>query len=95
MKTIDEIKEQIIPILLRHNVGRASLFGSIVNGNMNEKSDIDILINLPIKYSLFDMLTVKFELEDTLGKKVDLVEFDGIKKSLKNEILSSQVKIIS
>ena len=42
----DKIREKIIPILKKHDVKRASLFGSIVSGNYTDKSDIDILVEL-------------------------------------------------
>jgi len=41
------------------------------------------------------MLGVKIELEEYIGRKVDLVEYTSIKEWLKEDILSSQVPIIS
>jgi len=93
--TIAKIKQEIVPILRRHHIQRASLFGSIVHGNMHEGSDVDVLVELPEEYSLYDMLGVKIELEEYIGRKVDLVEYNCIKEKLKKGILSSQVPIIS
>jgi len=93
--TIVKIKQEIVPILRRHNIQRASLFGSIVHGNYHKDSDIDVLVELPEEYSLYDMLGVKIELEEYIGRKVDLVEYTSIKERLKKDILSSQVPIIS
>ena len=42
---IDEYKDKIIEVLRKHDVKRASLFGSIVRGEMSSDSDIDILID--------------------------------------------------
>ena len=42
--TIKEIENKILPILRQYHVRRASLFGSIVRGEITEESDIDILV---------------------------------------------------
>jgi len=85
---IQAAKDQIIPIIKKYNISRASLFGSIITGTMHADSDIDILVQLPEKATLFDMLGVKVDLEEQLGRKVDVVEYEGIKPALKSNILS-------
>jgi predicted nucleotidyltransferase len=91
--TIYNLTEKIVPILKKHEVKRAGLFGSVVSGNATIESDIDLLVELDNGSSLFDFLEIKFELEQELEKKVDLVEYCSIKKSLKLPILSSEVRI--
>ena len=58
----DKIRETIIPILKKHNVKRASLFGPIVSGNYTAKSDIDILVELADELSLLDFIDIKLEI---------------------------------
>jgi len=91
---IDEIKMRIVPILQKYGVKRASIFGSAVRDEMREDSDIDILVEIEKDISLLDFVALKLELEDILGRKVDLVEFDTIKPKLKDRILREQVVII-
>ena len=88
------MKQLAVPILKKHEVIRASLFGSIVRGEVKKGSDIDILVEVPESKSLFDMMDIQFELEDVLKKKVDLVEYDLIKPRLKPYILKEQIKIL-
>lgn len=88
--TKDKIKETVVPILKKHNVKRASLFGSIVSGNYTDKSDIDILVELDDDLSLLDFIDIKLEIEDATKRKVDLVEYATIKPSLKKYILKHQ-----
>ena len=92
--TITDIKRLILPILQRHGVTVAGLFGSIVHGEMTDDSDIDILIEIAKDISLLDFVGIKLEIEDTLGKKVDLVEYDTIKPLLRERILNEQVQIL-
>ena len=95
MKTdIEEIKKKIILILKRNEVKRAGLFGSFVLDEMKRGSDIDILVEIEKDISLFDFLGIKLEIEEALGGKVDLVEYDTIKPILKDRILNEQVRIL-
>ncbi len=91
--TTQTIKKQIVPILKRQGVTKAALFGSVARGEAKKRGDIDILIKLKKGKSLFDFVGLKLELEEKLGKKVDLVEYAAIKPSLKDIILNEQ-KII-
>jgi predicted nucleotidyltransferase len=72
---IDEIKQKILPILRRHAVKRAGLFGSLVRGEMKKDSDIDILVEIDKNISLLDFIGIKQEIEDSLERRVDLVEY--------------------
>ncbi len=96
---IQEVKQTIIPILKKHGVIRASLFGSLVRGEMKKRSDIDILVELPKKITGFDYIGLRMDLQEdlekALKKKVDVVEYDGIKPALKKYILPEQIPIFS
>lgn len=89
------VKKTIIPILKKHHVKRASLFGSLVRDEMKQGSDIDILVELPKDYSLFDFIQVKLDLEDKIKQKVDLVEYASVKPILRKSIFSEQIPIYS
>ncbi len=93
MKTIEQIKESILPILKRYNISPAGLFGSYVKNENTEESDIDILIELKEKNSLLEFVRIKLALEDKLNKKVDLVEYQSVKPRLKDRIFSEEVRI--
>ncbi len=92
--TTESIKKKILPILKRQDVVRAAIFGSTARGEANKKSDIDILIKYKGQKSLFDLAGLKIELEEKLGKKVDLVEYSILPSLTKNKILKEQKKIL-
>lgn len=91
---IKEIKEKILPILQRYRAKRAGLFGSYVRGEIKEDSDIDILVEIEDDISLLDFVGIKLEIEEVLGREVDLVEYNTIKPLLRNRILKEQVAIL-
>jgi len=65
-----------------------------VRREMKEDSDIDILVELPKEKSLLDFVALKLELEETLGRKVDLVEYSTIHPLLKERVLREQVPVL-
>ena len=94
MKSIDQIKTQILPVLKKAGVTRSSIFGSYARGEETKNSDVDILVDFPEEKSLFDFVGLKLDLEDILEKKVDLVEYGAIKPLIKDQILSEQIPIM-
>ena len=91
---IQNIADKILPVLKRHDVRKAGVFGSIVRGEWTEGSDVDVLVELPPNLSLFDFIGIKLELEDVLGKKVDLVEYASIKPRIRERILNQAISIL-
>jgi predicted nucleotidyltransferase len=88
------VREKIIDILRRNDVRRASFFGSIVRCEMTEHSDVDLLVEFEGRKSLFDIAGLKIELEDALGKKVDVVTYRSLHPLLRERILTEQVPIL-
>lgn len=91
---VEEVKNKIIPVLRKHGIKKAALFGSLIRGESKESSDIDILVDIEKDISLLDFVGIKLDLEGVLGRKVDLVEYDTIKPRLKDRILREQVVIL-
>ena len=91
---IEEIKSKINPILKRYGVSKAAIFGSYARGEMREYSDIDILVEIEQDISLLDFIGLKLEIEEVLGKKIDLVEYCAIKPFIREKVLKEQVEIL-
>jgi hypothetical protein len=92
--TIEEIKDKIAPILKKYGVKKAGIFGSVARGESTEESDIDILVEIEGRMSLLDFAGLKLELEEILGRKVDLGEYSAIKPLIREEILKEVVPIL-
>ena len=93
-KEIDKIKKKIIPILKEQKVTKAGIFGSYARGEQKKKSDIDILAKLPESWSLLEVAHLKSLIEMALKRKVDLVEYEKIRKELRKYILNDEIQII-
>ena len=66
----------------------------MVRGEAREDSDIDILVEIESRMSLLDFVGLKLELEEALGKPVDLGEYSEIKPIIKKQILEEEVPIL-
>lgn len=96
--SIQTIKQLVIPVLKQYGIKKASLFGSIVRGDDNTNSDIDILVEIPDSYTGLNYFgfrgDLQNKLEQVLSKKIDLVEYRLIKSALKKYILPEQIQIL-
>lgn len=88
------VRDRIISILMRNGVKRAALFGSVVRGELTEGSDIDLLVEFEGRKSLLDIAGLKLELEDALGRRVDLLTYRSLHPLLRDRILAEQVQIL-
>lgn len=88
--TTQNIKRKIIPILRRQGVTKAALFGSAARGEMNQRSDIDLLVKLSRDKTLLDLAGLRLDLQQKLGKKIDILTYNSIHPRLRSRILSEQ-----
>lgn len=89
------IKRKVVPILKKNKVKKAGIFGSYATNKQKKSSDVDILVEIKDKkFSLFDFVGLKQELEEAIGKKVDLVEYSTIKPIIRDRILNEEIRII-
>lgn len=91
---VDEIKERAVHVLRENGVCRAALFGSMVTGEATGDSDVDMLVEFEGKKSLLDLVGLKLELEELLGRKVDVLTYSSLNPLLRENILKEQVIIL-
>jgi predicted nucleotidyltransferase len=67
----------------RWKIVELSLFGSALRDDFRPDSDIDLLVRFAVdaEWSLLDQARMERELENLLGRKVDLVSRAGIESS--------------
>ena len=90
--TLQDIKELVEPVAQRYGVEAINLFGSYAKGTASAQSDIDFRIDKGdvrgIKYS-----TLLLDLEDVLGKSIDLVTSASLDEDFKKRIEDEEVQI--
>ncbi len=93
MDVREKIKETIRETLIRKGADFVALFGSFARGDEKSGSDIDILVNFKSPVSLFDHAGIEMELEEKVGRKVDLVTRNALSKYLRPFIMNDLVTL--
>jgi predicted nucleotidyltransferase len=94
MEDVEKYKELILPILERYLIKRAAIFGSFAKNTATRNSDVGLLIEPGLGFTLFKMLILEEEISNVVNRKVDLVEYSAIKASIKNDVLASAISIL-
>ena len=73
--------EPITQLAQKHHVARLETFGSAVTGRLGKGSDVDLLVtfkSLPFQEHGQHYFGLKHDLEDLLGRPVDLLELEAV-----------------
>ena len=80
--TTEELAARIIPVVRRYGIKAVWIFGSYARGNASEDSDVDILIDTDgsTLTGLFSLGILYSELEEVLGKAIDLITLNALQQ---------------
>jgi predicted nucleotidyltransferase len=90
---VKQHREQILKIARQYGASRVRLFGSVVQGDSEPDSDLDLLVHFDDDRSLLDHVGLKQDLEDLLGCPVDVVDDEALHRSLRDRILAQAVTL--
>jgi predicted nucleotidyltransferase len=82
--------EQIEAFCRRNPIRKLSLFGSVLRDDFTEKSDVDFLVELlpNTRMGLFQFIGMQVELEEILGRKVDLRTASNLGDRFRDKVVS-------
>jgi predicted nucleotidyltransferase len=85
---------QVLPFIQKeYDVANIELFGSYLNKEQTEKSDLDLLVSFNKTPGLIRFIELENYLSDILKIKVDLVIKDSVKRILRDRILSNTLQL--
>ena len=90
---LSEKREEILRIAAKHGARNVRVFGSAATGELGEGSDVDILVDLDEGRSLLDLAGLMLELQELLGRPVDIGTAKGLKPRYRERILSEAVPL--
>jgi predicted nucleotidyltransferase len=97
MVTLDSILTKLSlhksEIFDKYNLKELGIFGSLVRGENNINSDVDMVVEYNVTPDLLRYIELENRIENILETKVDLVIKNSIRPELKNEILSEVIYI--
>ena len=90
---IQDKKNEIKAIANKHGAYNVRVFGSVARKNFTKDSDIDFLVNFNPKTSLLDWCSLRLDLEDLLGTRVDVASEKTLKSALKEKVLAEAIDL--
>jgi predicted nucleotidyltransferase len=91
MLTQDKIIEIVRSVASKYSLNGVYLFGSYATGTATENSDLDFRVVGGDLRSLYDIAALRLDLEDALGKSVDIVLTENIRESFYKEIENEEI----
>jgi len=73
----------------RHGARNVRVFGSAARGDDRPGSDLDLLVDMDAGRTLLDLVALKQDLEDLLGRRVDVVTERSLSPHLRDAVLAA------
>ena len=90
---LKEITAEVIKFADQYGIIKAGVFGSYARGEAEDESDIDLLLEFKEVIGLMKLGGLIIDLEEALGKKVDVLQFCAINPQIRDHVLQ-EVKLI-
>ena len=90
---LQEKREEILRLAAKHGASNVHIFGSVARGEDRPDSDVDFLVELQADRSLLDRVALIQDLEDLLGRKVDVATVKGLRDVWRDRILKEAVPL--
>lgn len=81
-------RQDILDVARVHGARNVRIFGSVARETESPASDIDLLVDMDAERGLIERIALKQDLEDLLGRSVDLVTDRTLSRYLRDTILA-------
>ena len=86
-------RKGILKAAARHGARNVRVFGSVARDEAGPESDIDFLVDLKKGRSLLDHAALLLELQELLGRRVDVVTLRGLLPRMRERVLMEAVAL--
>lgn len=90
---LESKRNEILSIAEKHGAHNVRIFGSVARGEDDERSDVDLLVEFDPTVSLLGHASLVVELEDLLGRKVDVASVRGLKERIRDRVMREAVPL--
>lgn len=94
---IDDIlrskRREVLDLAAEHGATRIRVFGSVARGDARPDSDVDLLVAMDDDRSLLDLIGLGQDLQELLGRRVDVVSERGLSPHLRDRVLAEAVAL--
>lgn len=86
-------RQEILRVAAQYGARNVRVFGSVARGEADDRSDIDLLVDMEPGRSLLDLGGLQYELERLFGRPVDVVTERGLKARIRDRILREAIPV--
>lgn len=86
-------RDEILRIAERHGARNIRVFGSAARGSVDAESDVDFLVDLEPGRSLLDLGGLLMELQELLGRRVDVVTERDLRERIRDTVLREAIPL--
>ena len=90
---LKERRQEILRIAARHGAHNVRVFGSVARGEAGPDSDVDLLVEVGSDRTPFFPGGLIADLEELLGKKVQVVTQEGLHWYIRERVLEEAVPL--
>ena len=93
IEQVYEKRDEILRIAAAHGVRSIRIFGSVARGDADSESDIDLLVEVGPTTSSWFPAGLILDLEELLGRPVEVVTERGLSPYLRDRVLSEAIPL--
>ena len=86
-------RAEVLRLAAKYGATDVRVFGSVARGEAGESSDIDFLVRMSPGRSVFDIGGLLMDLQDLLGRRVDVVTERGLRPRMRERVLRDAVPV--
>ena len=90
-EVLGDKREEILAIAAHHGASNVRIFGSVARGKARPDSDVDFLVEIEAGRSLLDRIGLIQDLEDLLGRKVDVAKAGNLHERIRDRVLKEAI----
>ena len=86
-------REEILALAASYGASNVRVFGSVAQGTADRDSDVDFLVDMEKGRSLLDLGGLLMDLQELLGRDVDVITPAGLRSRIRASVMGRAVKL--
>lgn len=93
---VDFDRQRLVDFCRKWKITRMAFFGSVLRDDFRPDSDVDVMVTFDpaSRWSLFDIVDMKEELEAIFKRDVDIVEDGTIRNPIKRRCIYENLEVV-
>ena len=89
-------RQSVADFCARWQIAEFALFGSVIRDDFRPDSDVDVLVSFApgVRWSLADLVDMEEQLAQIFGRRVDLVEMEGLRNPFRRHSILTTREVI-